>query len=89
MPEVLPVIVEELSRIRPELVESHPVITRESVLFYAADPDQPALELDSMEALELLFALEKEFGIELAATSTRTSDLQTIGDVVDAVSAAL
>lgn len=89
MPEVLPVIIAEISRIRPDLVESNPVITRESALFYAAEPDRPALGLDSMDALELLVVLEKEFGIELAATGTRTSSLQTVGDVVDAVSAAL
>ncbi|MFJ2577228.1 acyl carrier protein [Kitasatospora aureofaciens] len=89
MTEVLPVVIKEITRIRPDLRESHASITRESALFYATDPDRPALELDSMDALELLVALEQEFGIELAATSTRTSDLHTVGDVVDAVSGAL
>ncbi|MFF7635050.1 acyl carrier protein [Kitasatospora sp. NPDC008050] len=89
MSEVLPVVIKAIVGIRPDLGESPTAITRDSALFYAADPGQPLLGLDSMEALELLVVLEQEFGVELAETGIRIADLCTVGDVVDAMSGAL
>lgn len=89
MTEVLSVVTQAIIGIRPDLGESPAAITRESALFYAADPGRPLLGLDSMEALELIAALEQEFGIQLADTGIRIVDLRTVGDVVDAMSGAL
>ncbi|MFD8086649.1 acyl carrier protein [Kitasatospora sp. NPDC059722] len=88
MTEVLPVVVRAISEIRPDLGENPGSITRESALFYAGEPGRPVLGLDSMEALELLVVLEREFGVELADTGIRIGDLQTVGDVVDALGGA-
>ncbi|MGX8904553.1 acyl carrier protein [Streptomyces sp. QH1-20] len=89
MSEALNVVTQAIIGIRPDLGESQVAITRDSALFYAADPGRPVLGLDSMEALELIAVLEKEFGVELADTSIRISDLHTVGDVADAMSGAL
>ncbi len=89
MTEVMNVVARAIADVRPDLGVSRTEITRDSALFYAADPDQPVLGLDSMEALELIAALEREFGVELADTSIRITDLRTVGDVVDAMSGAL
>ncbi|GAA0353181.1 acyl carrier protein [Streptomyces blastmyceticus] len=89
MTEVMNVVTRAIVDVRPDLGVSRTEITRDSALFYAADPDQPVLGLDSMEALELIAALEQEFGVELADTSIRITDLRTVGDVVDAMSGAL
>lgn len=89
MTEVMKVVTRAIVDVRPDLGVSRAEITRDSALFYAADPDQPVLGLDSMEALELIAALEQEFGVELADTSIRITDLRTVGDVVDAMSGAL
>ncbi|MFD7237807.1 acyl carrier protein [Streptomyces syringium] len=88
MSEALNVVTQAIIGIRPDLGESQVAITRDSALFYATDPDRPVLGLDSMEALELIAVLEKEFGVELADTSIRISDLHTVGDVADAMSGA-
>ncbi|GAA2716521.1 MULTISPECIES: phosphopantetheine-binding protein [Streptomyces] len=88
MTEVLDVVTRAITGIRPDLGGSEAAVTRDSALFYAADPGQPVLGLDSMEALELIAALEREFGIELAETDIRIADLRTVGDVVDAMAAA-
>ncbi|MEV5239698.1 phosphopantetheine-binding protein [Streptomyces cinnamoneus] len=88
MTEVLNVVTRAIIGIRPDLGEAGTDITRDSALFYAADPDQPVLGLDSMEALELISVLEKEFGVELADTDIRIGDLRTVGDVVEAMSMA-
>ncbi|MEU7137495.1 phosphopantetheine-binding protein [Streptomyces sp. NPDC046261] len=88
MSEVLNVVAKAIIGIRPDLGESGTEITRDAALFYAADPDQPVLGLDSMEALELITVLEREFGVELAETDIRITDLRTVGDVVDAMSGA-
>ncbi|MFI1256113.1 acyl carrier protein [Streptomyces netropsis] len=89
MTEALHVVTQAIVEIRPDLGESPSEITRHSALFYAADPDQPVLGLDSMEALELIAVLEREFGVELADTGIRIADLRTVGDVADAMSGAL
>ncbi|MEU1312282.1 acyl carrier protein [Streptomyces cinnamoneus] len=86
MTEVMNVVTRAIIGIRPDLGETGTAITRESALFYAADPAQPVLGLDSMEALELISVLEKEFGVQLADTDIRISDLRTVGDVVEAMS---
>ncbi|RLU81798.1 hypothetical protein CTZ27_31845 [Streptomyces griseocarneus] len=88
MTEVLNVVTRAITGIRPDLGGPGTAITRDSALFYAADPEQPVLGLDSMEALELITALERELGIELADTDVRIADLHTVGDVIDAMSAA-
>ncbi|MEU6071097.1 MULTISPECIES: acyl carrier protein [Streptomyces] len=85
MTEVLNVVIRAIIGIRPDLGGSQAEITRESALFYASNPDQPVLGLDSMEALELISVLEKEFSVELADTTIRIADLRTVGDVVDAM----
>lgn len=89
MTEVLNVVTRAIIGIRPDLGESRTEITRDAALFYAADPDQPVLGLDSMEALELISTLEKEFKVELADTDIRIGDLRTVGDVVDAMAGTL
>ncbi|MEU5052584.1 phosphopantetheine-binding protein [Streptomyces sp. NPDC021096] len=89
MTEVFNVVTQAIIGIRPDLGESPKAITRDAALFYAADPGQPVLGLDSMEALELISTLEKEFKVELADTDIRISDLRTVGDVVDAMAGAL
>ncbi|MEV5375911.1 MULTISPECIES: acyl carrier protein [Streptomyces] len=89
MTEVWNVVSRAITTIRPDLDGSGTAITRDSALFYAADPGQPVLGLDSMEALELIAALEREFGVELADTGIRITDLRTVGDVVDAMAGAL
>ncbi|MBB5123192.1 hypothetical protein AF335_08750 [Streptomyces eurocidicus] len=86
MTEAMNVVTRAIIDIRPDLGESGEVITRDAAIFYAADPDQPVLGLDSMEALELIAVLEREFGIQLADTDIRITDLHTVGDVVDAMS---
>ncbi|MBF6043795.1 hypothetical protein GO001_00995 [Streptomyces sp. NRRL B-1677] len=89
MTDVLDAVTQAIINIRPDLAESRAEITRDSAIFYAADPGRPMLGLDSMEALELIAVLEEEFGIQLGDTSIRIVDLRTVGDVVDAMSAAL
>ncbi|MET9416872.1 phosphopantetheine-binding protein [Streptomyces klenkii] len=89
MTEVMDVVTQAIIGIRPDLAESRTEITRDSAIFYAADPGRPVLGLDSMEALELIAVLEEEFGIQLGDTRIRIVDLRTVGDVVDAMSAAL
>lgn len=89
MTEVWNVVTRAITGIRPELGESGTVITRDSALFYSADPGRPVLGLDSMEALELITVLEQEFGVELADTGIRIADLHTVGDVADAMAGAL
>ncbi|GHF50317.1 hypothetical protein GCM10010218_34800 [Streptomyces mashuensis] len=86
MTDVLNVVTRAITGIRPDLGDSRTDITRESALFYAAEPGRPVLGLDSMEALELIAVLEREFGVELAETGIRIADLHTVGDVVDALS---
>ncbi|MFF7725627.1 phosphopantetheine-binding protein [Streptomyces sp. NPDC008001] len=89
MTEVWNVVSRAITEIRPDLDEAGTAVTRDSALFYAADPDQPVLGLDSMEALELITVLEREFGVELADSGIRIADLRTVGDVVDAMAGAL
>ncbi|AZQ74773.1 MULTISPECIES: acyl carrier protein [Streptomyces] len=89
MTEVWNVVTRAITGIRPDLGDSGTAVTRDSALFYAADPGQPVLGLDSMEALELISALEQEFGVELADTGIRIADLHTVGDVADAMAGAL
>ncbi|MFF4159250.1 acyl carrier protein [Streptomyces sp. NPDC001678] len=88
MTEVWNVVTRAITGIRPDLGEPGTAITRDSALFYAADPEQPVLGLDSMEALELITVLEREFGVELADTGIRIADLHTVGDVADAMAGA-
>ncbi|MEV4436271.1 acyl carrier protein [Streptomyces sp. NPDC049555] len=88
MTEVLDVVTRVITGIRPDLGGPGAAVTRDAALFYATDPGQPVLGLDSMEALELISALEREFGIELADTDIRIASLRTVGDVVDAMAAA-
>jgi len=78
-------VVEVLIEVRPDLAEHRDRITRDTGLFYGEDPSRPALELDSMDALELLSALERHFALELSDTGVRVVDLRTVGDVVDAI----
>ncbi|MFE9404272.1 acyl carrier protein [Streptomyces sp. NPDC006530] len=89
MTEVWNVVTRAITGIRPDLGENGTAITRDSALFYAAEPGQPVLGLDSMEALELITVLEQEFGVELADTGIRIADLRTAGDVADAMAGAL
>ncbi|MCD9144922.1 acyl carrier protein [Streptomyces albireticuli] len=86
MTEAMNVVTRAIMGIRPDLGEYPAAISRDAAIFYAADPDQPVLGLDSMEALELIAVLEQEFGVRLADTSIRIADLHTVGDVVDAMS---
>ncbi|MEU7169092.1 phosphopantetheine-binding protein [Streptomyces morookaense] len=89
MTEVLNVVTRAVLDIRPELGAAGTEISRDAALFYSDEPGRPALGLDSMEALELISVLEREFGVELADTDIRIADLRTVGDVVDAMSGPL
>ncbi|MEU3503390.1 acyl carrier protein [Streptomyces hundungensis] len=89
MTEVWNVVTRAITGIRPDLGEGGTVITRDAALFYATETGQPVLGLDSMEALELITVLEREFGVELAETGIRITDLRTAGDVADAMAGAL
>lgn len=86
--DVLTGVIDEIVKIRPDLGDQREHITAASGLFFDQDAPRSALALDSMEALELLAALEDRFAMQLSDTGVRVMDLQTVGDVVDAVTKA-
>jgi acyl carrier protein len=86
--DVLAGVIDEIVKIRPDLGDQREHITAKSGLFFDQDSPRSALALDSMEALELLAALEDRFAMQLSDTGVRVMDLQTVGDVVDAVTKA-
>ncbi|MET7638764.1 acyl carrier protein [Streptomyces sp. NPDC005438] len=98
-PDTLAEVVEVITQIRPDLRDRPEPVTPHTGLFFhdPEDPENPrdpaesgapALELDSMEALELLSALEDHFQVELSDTGVRVVDLRTVGDVLDALAKA-
>lgn len=56
-------------------------ITQETVLFSASPTGDPGLDLDSLDALDLVSMLEQQYGKEIPA-ETDVAQLSTVGDIV-------
>jgi len=73
------VIVEELVALRPASFVAGE-ITPTTRLYSLSSDDGPSLELDSLDALELISALEERLGIEID-TELDLEGIRTVNDV--------